>query len=166
MDDLWLWQLTFNVKLKVFGEVKLDGGLLECHILGKSRDLSTKVSVMATLGTLLFTWWKGEQVGEDQFGNRYFKEKGKATGPTGRIRRWVVYKGKPEASKVPAAWHIWLHYTTDQLPDQQNITQNSWEMEHRPNLTGTDFAYRPGGSVIGGGARQKGSADYDAWRPE
>jgi len=121
---------------------------------------------MATLGTLLFTWWKGEQVGEDQFANCYFKEKGKPTGPFGRQRRWVVYKGEPEASKVPAAWHIWLHYTTDKLPEEQAVVQNSWEEEHRPNLTGTMHAYRPGGSVAASGTRQKSTADYEAWKPE
>lgn len=121
---------------------------------------------MATLGTLLFTWWKGDHVGEDQFGNKYYTEKGKATGPVGRRRRWVVYKGRPEASKVPAAWHIWLHYTTDDLPDQQTIKSNDWEKEHLPNLSGTEFAYRPGGAVNSEGQRQKSSADYSAWKPE
>ncbi|USG59479.1 NADH:ubiquinone oxidoreductase subunit NDUFA12 [Sneathiella marina] len=121
---------------------------------------------MATIGTRLFTWWNGEQVGEDMFGNRYYREKGKATGPVGRARRWVIYKGRPEASKVPPAWHIWLHYTTDDLPDQQQLEQNTWQEEHLPNLTGTDFAYRPGGAINQAGHRQKGSGDYEAWKPK
>ena len=121
---------------------------------------------MATLGTLLFTWRKGEQVGEDEFGNRYYKEKGKPTGVLGRERRWVLYKGKPEASKVPAAWHIWLHHTTDLLPADQDVAKNNWEEDHVPNLTGTDFAYHPGGSVVKPGERQKSTADYEAWKPE
>lgn len=49
---------------------------------------------MSLIGTKLYTWWKGESVGKDQFGNRYFREKG------GR-KRWVIYNGAPEASKVP-----------------------------------------------------------------
>ncbi len=121
---------------------------------------------MATVGTRLFTWWKGDQVGEDQFGNKYYKEKGNPTGPFGRERRWVIYKGRPEASKVPAAWHIWLHYTTNLLPDQQQVEKNSWEEEHIPNLTGTDHAYHPGGSALVAGERQKSTADYQAWKPE
>jgi NADH:ubiquinone oxidoreductase subunit len=121
---------------------------------------------MATIGTRVFTWWKGELVGEDQFGNRYYKEKGKPTGPVGRERRWVLYKGRPEASKVPPAWHIWLHYTTNNLPDQQHIEKAAWEEEHLPNLSGTDMAYRPGGAINKpGGQRQKGSGDYEAWTP-
>ena len=120
---------------------------------------------MATIGTRLYTWWRGEQVGEDQFGNRYYREKGKPTGPVGRERRWVLYKGDPEASKVPPAWHIWLHYTTDKLPDDQALEKAPWIEEPRPNLTGTEFAYRPDGSILKGGKRQKGTGDYEAWRP-
>jgi NADH:ubiquinone oxidoreductase subunit len=129
-------------------------------------EFQTEENAMATLGTRLFTWRKGEQVGEDQFGNRYYKEKGKPTGPLGRERRWVLYKGKPEASKVPAAWHIWLHYTTNNLPSEQAVEANKWEEEHLPNLTGTDYAYRPGGSVVSPGERQKATTDYEAWKPE
>ncbi len=121
---------------------------------------------MATVGTLLFTWWKGKQVGEDQFGNRYFVEKGKPTGPVGRQRRWVVYKGKPEASKVPANWHIWLHYTTNDLPTNSGMSRLDWEQEHLPNLTGSDHAYRPGGALLSGSDRQKTGGDYQAWSPD
>ena len=120
---------------------------------------------MATIGTRLFTWWRGEMVGEDQFGNRYYREKGKPTGPVGRERRWVLYKGRPEASKVPPAWHIWLHYTTDKLPNQQQAPHESWQEEHLPNLSGTEFAYHPDGSIVKGGTRQKGTGDYQAWKP-
>ncbi|MDG2480772.1 MAG: NADH:ubiquinone oxidoreductase subunit NDUFA12, partial [Alphaproteobacteria bacterium] len=31
---------------------------------------------MATIGTRLFTWLKGESVGRDEFGNSYYREKG------------------------------------------------------------------------------------------
>ena len=29
-----------------------------------------------TLGTRLYTWLRGEEVGRDDFGNRYYREKG------------------------------------------------------------------------------------------
>src|SRR5579862_7546931 len=55
-----------------------------------------------TIGTRLFTWWKGELVGTDQFGNRYYREKpGRRLraggGRESRERRWVLYKGTSEA---------------------------------------------------------------------
>ena len=66
---------------------------------------------MATLGTILFTWFKGELVGRDEFGNRYYCERGKPT--RARRRRWVMYEGAPEASKVPPLWHAWLHHVAE-----------------------------------------------------
>ena len=37
-----------------------------------------------TITTRLFTWWKGEPVGTDDAGNRYFREK---SAPEGRRER-------------------------------------------------------------------------------
>ena len=113
----------------------------------------------ATVGTRLMTWWKGEEVGKDSFGNRYFKEK------SGGNRRWVIYDGAPEASKVPAEWHAWLHRTCDEPPLGAR-PEIPWEKPQLANQTGTSAAYRPGGSVLSGGERQKSGGDYQAWTPE
>ena len=114
---------------------------------------------MATVGTLLMTWLKGELVGEDQFGNRYYAAKGNPK------RRWVLYKGEPEASKAPPEWHAWLHRTVDAAPlgPRKAI---AWELEHIPNLTGTMAAYHPAGSLLEGGKRPPATGDYEAWRPD
>ena len=124
-----------------------------------------------TIGTRLFTWLRGELVGTDQFGNRYFREKGKRTfqrggGRQSREKRWVLYNGKAEASKVPPMWHAWLHHTIDEAPADAGAKRYPWQKEHLPNLTGTPHAYRPRGSVLRGGHRAKSSGDYEAWRPE
>jgi len=111
-----------------------------------------------TIGTRLFTWWKGEQVGTDRFGNRYFVEKGGA-------RRWVLYAGEPEASKVPAEWHAWLHKTVDDVPKVASPFAQSWEKPHEPNLTGSGAAYHPPGSLLEGAARSRATGDYEPWRP-
>jgi NADH:ubiquinone oxidoreductase subunit len=63
-----------------------------------------------TLGTRLFTWLKGELVGTDHLGNRYYRDKRRRVlvrggGHDSRERRWVVYQGEPEASCVPPEWH-------------------------------------------------------------
>ena len=113
---------------------------------------------MTTFGTRLMTWWKGELVGRDQFGNRYYREK--AGG-----RRWVLYLGVPEASKVPSEWHAWLHRTTDELPDGR-AGARPWEKVHVPNLSGTSAAYRPSGSLAQGGRRPQATGDYEAWQPD
>ena len=45
---------------------------------------------MASLGTLLYTRFKGALKGEDQFGNKYYVEKNPPEGR--RAKRWVVFK--------------------------------------------------------------------------
>lgn len=112
----------------------------------------------ATFGTWLYTLRKGERVGEDVFGNVYYKERG------GK-RRWVVYKGYAEASAVPALWHDWLHYTTDEVPSEDE-PRFSWQTEHLPNLTGTHLAHRPAGSLLSNREREPSTGDYDAWSPK
>ena len=61
---------------------------------------------LVTLMTLKLT---AQEVGSDEFGNRYYEERRARPGKL--PRRYVRYNGIVEASKVPADWHGWLHYT-------------------------------------------------------
>ena len=123
-----------------------------------------------SFGTLVHTWLFGELVGADQFGNRYYREKGrpalvKGGGMPSRERRWVLYDGTVEASRVPPQWHAWLHHTVD-APPVGAAAGHAWQKEHQPNLTGTAAAYRPPGSLLRGGHRAPTTGDYEPWRPE
>lgn len=118
----------------------------------------------ATLGTLFDIGRRGVFVGEDEQGNRYYEEKRASL--EGRKRRYVVYKGLSEASRVSPDWHGWLHYTFDEPPTTAPLKRQPWEKPHMPNLTGTRWAYRPKGSLARGGVRQASSSDYEAWTPE
>ena len=123
----------------------------------------------ATLGTWLLTWLRGEHVGADEYGNRYYRLKNYKPQPLGggrfsRERRWVMYKGEAEGSKVPPEWHAWLHHTHDDVPKPR--TRYPWEKPHQPNMTGTKLAYHPRGSVLRGGHRRPATGDYQPWRPE
>ena len=119
---------------------------------------------MATIGTRLFTIFKGEFVGRDEFDNRYYREKHKWAGR--RERRWVLYKNKDEASSVPPSWHGWLHHIFAETPAEKPLAAKSWEKPHLPNLTGTTAAYRPPGHILEGGQRDRATGDYEPWRPE
>ena len=112
---------------------------------------------MTAIGTSIHTLLFGKKVGIDEFNNAYYKSK--------KDRRWVIYKGTSEASKVPAEWHRWLHKTTDDLPNK-DAPHYDWEKSHLPNLTGTDLAYTPPGSIKNGGERKVVDSDYEAWKPE
>ena len=75
-----------------------------------------------TFGTQLWTWRFGELVGEDEQGNRYYRTKGRKIDPTlGFERRWVVYNGYAEATRVPPSWHGWLHHTVDVAADRREL---------------------------------------------
>jgi NADH:ubiquinone oxidoreductase subunit len=122
-----------------------------------------------SIGTKLFTWFRGELVGTDQFGNRYYREKGRralkrGAGRESRERRWVLYNGEVEASRVPPEWHGWLHYTVNDVPRGEQ--RHPWQRDYVPNLTGTAAAYRPPGSVLRGGHRAPSTCDYEPWTPE
>jgi NADH:ubiquinone oxidoreductase subunit len=114
-----------------------------------------------TLGTWLYTKFKGQRVGEDEFGNIYYRSSKKRAG--NREERWVIFVGEAEASKVPAEWHAWLHHTTN-APIETD--QKNWEKPHLPNATGTENAYLPPGHDRRGGHRAPATGDYEAWAPD
>ena len=106
----------------------------------------------------------GRLAGADQHGNRYYRAKPRRGYK--RERRWVIYKGAPEASAVPPEWHGWLHHQTDILPESGAASyRQPWQKPHAPNLTGTTSAYRPPGHLLSGGARDPATGDYEAWTP-
>ncbi len=127
----------------------------------------------------MFTWWNGATigirftvgrrarfVGQDDAGNRYFEARDdKDSFDKGLKRRWVIYEGYAEASKVPPEWHGWLHHTFDDPPNVTPLPVKSWEKAHIPNLTGTIHAYKPQGAIARGGERQAAAGDYEAWVP-
>src|SRR4051812_15261518 len=119
-----------------------------------------------TFGTQLWTWRFGELVGEDEQGNRYYRTKGGKIDPTlGFERRWGIYNGYAEASRVPPSWHGWLHHTVDVPPTAETYIAREWEKPHVPNLTGTPGAYRPPGSTLASGRRPAATGDYQPWTP-
>jgi NADH:ubiquinone oxidoreductase subunit len=117
-----------------------------------------------TLGMRVFTAQRGGLVGEDDEGNRYFEEK--KAGPLGRKRRWVLYNGLAEASRVPPEWHGWLHYTVEVAPTEAPPLVKPWEKPHRPNLSGTPGAYHPPGSLYRPPEQAPRQRAYEPWQPE
>jgi NADH:ubiquinone oxidoreductase subunit len=110
-----------------------------------------------TLGTQVYTSRHGQKVGEDAQGNLFYQTRdGK--------RRWVIFNGEAEASRVSPDWHGWLHHTWDDPPTKAPLPRKDWEKPHQPNLTGSPAAYVPAGSL-----RRPAPAprrDYDAWQPD
>ncbi len=119
-----------------------------------------------TFGTQLWTRLYGEFVGEDEYGNRYYRTRdGKIDPSLGFERRWVIYNGYTEASNIPPSWHGWMHHIVDEPPTRTKYQPRPWEKPHRPNMTGTPAAYRPPGSMLGRNRRPKATGDYRPWVP-
>ena len=88
-----------------------------------------------TLGTLLFTWMKGTFVGEDSFGNKYYKSRSG--------RRWVIYKDEIDASKIPNEWYSWIHFINNKIETTHEFKKYHWQKPHKSSQTGTENSYHP-----------------------
>jgi NADH:ubiquinone oxidoreductase subunit len=121
----------------------------------------------ATIGTRFYTWRFGQFVGEDEFGNRYYRyvQPKAIDSNVGAERRWVLYNGVADASKVPPGWRGWLTHNFDLPPSEEAYQPREWEKPHVPNLTGTARAYRPRGSQLATGERPAATGDYVPWTP-
>jgi NADH:ubiquinone oxidoreductase subunit len=121
----------------------------------------------------LFTWWNGaslgtaivsrrygEEAGRDEEGNVYFRHRDDPS------RRWVIYKGSNDSSRVPPGWNAWLRGTIDEVPSKSLPPRRPFEQPPQANLTGTGLAYRPPGSLSGRGVRAAATGEYEAWKPE
>jgi len=114
----------------------------------------------ATIGTSVFTRRHGKEVGKDEAGNLYFESKGDPK------RRWVIYAGDNDGSRVPPGWQAWLRGTIDEVPEKGLPPKRKWEKDPAANLTGSDGAWRPSGSLKSIGVRPATTGDYSAWTPD
>tara|TARA_B100000686_G_C16592669_1_gene864276 strand:+ start:28 stop:396 length:369 start_codon:yes stop_codon:yes gene_type:complete len=105
-----------------------------------------------TLGTFIYTLFKGKLEGKDEFGNKYYSNK--------QGKRWVVYQNRVESSKIPPEWHLWMHFIKKDKPSE-NLKKFSWQKKHEENLTGTDKAHRPEGSLYS--ENRKDMKKYETW---
>ena len=88
-----------------------------------------------TFGTFLKTLFFGTYVGCDEFGNKYYKSK--------KNERWVIYSKNIEATKITSDWYLWIHHTTDNIPEKKSVKKYLWQKEHLQNQTGSKNSYKP-----------------------
>jgi NADH:ubiquinone oxidoreductase subunit len=114
----------------------------------------------ATVGTSLFTRMSGREVGRDEAGNIYYRHKKDPR------RRWVIYSGDNDGSRVGPGWQLWLRGTIDDLPEQSLPAPRTFQKPAVPNLTGTMAAFRPDGALGSGKTRPASTGDYQPWTPD
>ena len=106
-----------------------------------------------TFGTFIYTLFTGKLIGADEFGNKYYTNSKK--------KRWVIYKIRTESSSIPPEWHLWIHFLTEKKP-ANDIKKFPWQKKHEENLTGTQKAYKPEGSLSSESI--KSMKKYETWK--
>ena len=94
-----------------------------------------------SIGTKLYTWMYGKLVGTDEVGNKYYtnSENHKDL----NAKRWVIFNGEIEASKIPDQWYSWMHYISNKIENSHDLKKYDWQKEHLPNQTGSENSYHP-----------------------
>ena len=88
-----------------------------------------------TIGTRINTIFFGKLVGEDASGNKYYESKSG--------KRWVIYNGEVDATKIPNEWYSWIHYLNNKIENVKELKKFSWQKKNIPNQTGTPKAFHP-----------------------
>jgi NADH:ubiquinone oxidoreductase subunit len=114
----------------------------------------------ATWGTSLFTSRMGKEAGRDDSGNVYYQHKKNPR------RRWVIYSGANDGSRVPPGWNMWLKGTIAEVPSEALPPPRPFQLPPEPNLTGTMAAFRPDGALGSGKIRPAATGDYQPWTPD
>jgi NADH:ubiquinone oxidoreductase subunit len=114
----------------------------------------------ASWGTSIVSRFRGEEMGRDEAGNVYFRHR------KDPARRWVIYSASNDSSNVPPGWNAWLRGTIGDVPDKALPERRPFEVKPQRNLTGSDAAWRPSGSLKSAGQRPVATGDYTAWTPD
>ena len=116
-----------------------------------------------SFSTRLYTWLYGKCVGTDEIGNKYYINS--KVQNISKQKRWVIFNGEIEASKIPPHWHAWLHKSVDQPPTNYSH-KYSWQKDHKQNMTGTKEAHFPPSNPLSKDYKPgQIKADYESWSP-
>jgi len=115
------------------------------------------------LGTTIYTWLYGHLVGEDADNNKYYCNSKNHSNLNSK--RWVIFSGEIEATKIPPHWHAWLHKSIDK-PPLNYIHKFPWQKNHEQNKTGTDEAYFPDSHPLSKSYNEDAiKSEYEPWSP-
>ena len=119
---------------------------------------------MTAIVTRIATMFNGNLVGTDELGNKYYcdRRSRKAPGSAIKQRRWVLYSGQADPSRIAPEWHAWLHHVVEAAPDPSSLVKHSWQKPHQPNMTGTVHAYPPSDTT----ANAAKPDTYRPWSPD
>jgi NADH:ubiquinone oxidoreductase subunit len=91
--------------------------------------------------TIFWLQFTANIAGKDEQGNVYYEHKNKTTS-NGLKKRFCIFIGICEPSRISPLWHNWLHYISNIIPSNNGVNYD-WQKLHTPNLTGTGLEYKP-----------------------
>lgn len=96
-------------------------------------------------------------IGRDEFSTEYYEQK--IYKPVSCVKRYAIYKDATDPSCVPALWHAWLHYLTNEIPNDFLVSYD-WQIPHLSNQTGSKTVH-----TLARRAKRRAnvSADYQIW---
>ena len=116
-----------------------------------------------SIGTKIYTFFYGNFVGKDEKGNKYYSNHKDFSNIN--AKRWVIFNGEIEATKIPAHWHAWLHKSID-VPPLNYSHKYDWQKDHQTNMTGTVDAHFPSSHPLSKSYNpEKQIKEYDSWSP-
>ncbi len=86
------------------------------------------------------------KVGEDEYGNSFFELKRKDY--LGRKKRYCLYNGVVEASKISPEWHPFMHYQIDVDEVKKTFKQYKWQKPATPITTLSKDKYLPKNHIL------------------
>ena len=89
----------------------------------------------------IYLYFCGVKVGEDEYGNQFFELK--RTDYLGRKKRYCLYNGIPEASKISPEWHPFMHYQIEAKDVKTTFKQYKWQKSAVPDATLSQKKYLP-----------------------
>tara|TARA_B100000700_G_scaffold305619_1_gene379840 strand:+ start:451 stop:804 length:354 start_codon:yes stop_codon:yes gene_type:complete len=116
-----------------------------------------------SIGTSLYTFLFGYYVGSDDFKNRYYCNNKNFEDIN--AKRWVIFYGEIEATKIPPHWHGWLHKNIEKPPLNYKH-KYIWQKNHEKNTTGTNEAYFPNSHPLSQNYDNEAvKKEYETWSP-
>lgn len=108
------------------------------------------------MGMCFFMWCKGEFVGEDEFGNKYYKE-------CGGKKCWVVYNGLVEVLFILLGWYGWIYYCVDMVLFEESYKVKFWQQFYEVNYIGMFGVYCLYGFILIFEKCLEVIGDYQVW---
>ena len=116
--------------------------------------------IVNSIGTILYSYFYGKKIGEDQTGNKFFTHKKIEN------KRWVLYKNMVDPTILDVKWQIWLTNKNSKENPIKNEGSFTWQKKKKANLTGTESSYHPIDNNKPASANTQGENKKVIWEPD